>query len=190
MASKTLTINISGMVFPMTEDAYDALQDYLKSVNKYFARRVGRDEIVADLESRIAEHFSAKVSTKHQVLLKKDVEKLVAIMGQVEDFEMEEIAEEEEVVQPVRLYRDTENGALGGVCYGLGYYFNVDPVLISVLFILSILAGGLGLLLYILLWIFVPEAKTAYQKEQMKKGRFDMRKEMKRLSKKVRKGMA
>src|SRR5690606_24322052 len=153
MVSKILHINISGMVFPMAEPAYQALQDYLDSVRKYFARHVGREEIVADLESRMAEHFSAKVSSRHQVLLQKDVQQLLSIMGQVEGFAAEGVDPESEegIAEPAPLYRDTENALIGGVCAGLGHYLKIDPLLVRLVFFLSLFAGGLGLLIYIVL---------------------------------------
>ena len=67
-----------------------------------------------------------------------------------------------------RLYRDADSRVLGGVCSGMGAYFNIDVVIFRILFVLSVFMGGAGVLIYIILWIVVPKAKTTAQKLEMK----------------------
>ena len=175
MASKTTTVNINGAIFHMTEVAYKLFSDYLKSVKKYFNKHEGKEEIVSDLESRMAEHFNERLSPGKQVMLKSDVEELIEIMGHVEDFAAEE--EGREGSKPKvskRFYRDPENRILAGVCAGLANYFEVDVRLVRLIFFIAIFFGGIGILAYGLLWIFVPEAKTTAEKEEMAGYKFDL----------------
>ncbi len=178
MASKTTPVSINGAVFHMTESAYQMFSDYLKSVQKHFSKHEGRDEIVTDLESRMAEHFAEGISPGKQVLLKKDIEALIEVMGRVEDFEAEEAQEEKEGESGPKIkkhfYRDPDKRVIAGVCSGLANYFQVDVRLFRLLFFVSIFFGGLGIFAYGLLWIFVAEAQTTAEKEAMTGYKFDL----------------
>ncbi len=143
---KTISINISGIIFHIEEDGYDTLRKYLDSVNRYFASFEDSAEILADIEGRIAEIFLARLNEGKQVITAEDVAALIATMGSVSDFKA---AEQEDAVpssQPAgesrqqqqeythhtntsqrRLFRDRSRKILGGVCAGLGNYFNLDP---------------------------------------------------------------
>src|ERR1043165_1266888 len=83
---KTLSINISGIIFHIEEDGYDALRKYLDSINKYFGSFEDSSEILSDIESRIAEIFLAKLNEGKQVITAEDVQHLIATMGNVSDF--------------------------------------------------------------------------------------------------------
>lgn len=175
---KNISINISGIIFHIEEDGYETLRKYLDSVNRYFASFEDSAEILADIEGRIAEIFLARLNEGKQVITAEDVTALISTMGSVSDFKA---AEEEEASagesakesrqqyahafsqsrpsDPRRLFRDKNRKVLGGVCGGLGNYFNVDPVWPRVLFALLALGTGVFLLIYIVMWIVIPEAE-------------------------------
>lgn len=177
---KTFTINISGSVFHIDEDAFEKLQRYLQMLNRHFGTALEGQEILQDIEARIAELLIEKTANKTQVVTDEMVNEVIARMGQPEDFN-ESVEEEpharphtesaQAAEQPVRrrLYRDGESRVLGGVCSGLGAYFNIDVVILRVIFVLLFFLGvGASLLLYIILWIVVPKAKTTAQRLEMK----------------------
>ncbi|AII53325.1 PspC domain-containing protein [Hymenobacter sp. APR13] len=289
---KNISINLQGMIFHIEEDGYEVLSRYLAEVKAHFSGYRGHEEIVADIEGRIAELFAARLSGLKQVITLDDVEAMTAKMGRVSDFQSADDAEEEEellaeavasgsaqgtyadgtagagrraksgpetadtaqaaprqmyrdmahrkvagvaaglahyfgtnplwiriallvlllavpaafddtplnqfgervagitvlayiilwVVLPKRydttdpdtdpafkkLYRDTDNGKVGGVSAGLAAYLRVDVVVVRIAFLLLLIAGSLGFWLYIILWILLPEAKTASDKLRMR----------------------
>ncbi|MBC8005044.1 MAG: PspC domain-containing protein, partial [Verrucomicrobia bacterium] len=178
---KTFTINISGSVFHIDEDAFEKLQRYLQMLNRHFGTALEGQEILQDIEARIAELLIAKTANKVEVVTNEMVDEVIARMGQPEDFM--ESPDEEPYVRPQasagsatadqpirrRLYRDGESRVLGGVCSGLGAYFNIDVVILRVIFVVLFFLGvGTSLLLYIILWIVVPKAKTTAQRLEMR----------------------
>ena len=162
---KTFTINISGSIFHIDEDAYEKLQRYLHMLNRHFGVAIEGQEILQDIEARIAELFLEKTSNKVEVITDAMVEEVIARMGKPEDF-MEAEEEPSAKSQPEepsatngtqaeqRLYRDGNNRLIGGVCSGLGNYFKIDPVIVRVIFVVTF---GISLLAYLVLWIVVPE---------------------------------
>ncbi|MCA8829472.1 PspC domain-containing protein [Hymenobacter pini] len=290
---KNISINLQGMIFHIEEDGYEVLSRYLAEVKAHFSGYRGHEEIVADIESRIAELFAARLSGLKQVITLEDVEAMTAKMGRVSDFQSADDAEDDEellaeavasgsaqgtyagstysssrarttaneateaaeeagpkrlyrdmanrkvagvaaglaryfAINPIwlrlgflvlavlfpmiadngpldhlagrlagisilsyiimwivlpkkygtmpsdedpvfkKLYRDTDNGKVGGVSAGLAAYFRVDVVVIRVAFLALLFAGSLGFWLYVLLWILLPEAKTASDKLRMR----------------------
>jgi len=174
--NKTVNINLSGIIFHIEEDAYNKLHSYLSTIKGYFSESEGRDEIMSDIENRIAEMLSEKVSDRKQVVLMADVDYVIGIMGKPEDFAGDKTqSEETKKEQPVysasgkrrRVFRDTDNKVLGGVCSGIGNYFNIDPLWLRLALVVTFFAFGSGFLLYIVLWIVIPEAKTAAEKLEM-----------------------
>ncbi len=186
---KNISINISGIIFHIEEDGYESLRKYLDSINKYFASFEDSSEILADIESRVAEIFLSKLNEGKQVITAEDVNALIATMGSVSDFKA---AEEQEFAQqgttsegnpgnsssqksnstftrPQQLLRDQKRKILGGVCSGLGNYFNVDPVWIRLLFGLLAFAYGLTILIYVIMWIVVPGSFDLEEPEVGKK---------------------
>jgi phage shock protein PspC (stress-responsive transcriptional regulator) len=169
---KNISINISGIIFHIEEDGYEALKKYLESINRYFASFDDSSEILADIESRIAEIFLSKLHEGKQVITREDVSSLITTMGSVSDFkaaEEQEFAQAEKQEEPrqqrqssftppqeKRFMRDQKRKILGGVCSGLGNYFNVDPVWIRILFALLVFGYGLILIAYVVLWIVIP----------------------------------
>ncbi len=173
--NKTVTINLSGIIFHIDEDAYLKLSSYLSTIKGYFSESEGRDEIMADIENRIAEMLSEKVSDRKQVVLMTDVDYVIGVMGKPEDFAGDKSESETRKEQPVysstgkrrRVFRDTDNKIVGGVCSGVGAYFNMDPLWLRLALVVAFFAFGTGILLYIILWIVIPEAKTSSEKLEM-----------------------
>lgn len=170
--NKTVNINLAGVFFHIDEDAYARLQHYLEAIRRSLTNTHGQEEIIHDIEARIAELFSEKIKTERQVIGVREVDEVIAVMGQPEDYVLdEEIFEDEPVYTKRRgkkLFRDTENSYVGGVSSGLAHYTGIDALWIRLLWILlTIFSTGAFILIYIALWIFVPEAKTTADKLAM-----------------------
>ena len=174
---KTFTINVSGSIFYIEEDAFEKLQNYLQLLNNYFSCQEGGKEILQDIEFRIAELLQEKISDGKQAVISEWVDEVMKRMGKPEDFMDPEEAEngasvctddKNEKIRK-RLYRDSENRVFGGVCSGLSSYLNVDPVIIRIIFIVLAFPGvGILGIIYLILWIVVPEANTTSQRLEMK----------------------
>ncbi len=174
---KAIQINLGGRHFHIDEDAYLLLKEYTDSLRTYFSGEGDAGtEIIDDIEHRLAELLEDKISGSKEVVILKDVEEAIQILGKIEDFEFESSgvknsSEDSRYYDRKvyrRLHRDPDNSYLGGVCSGLGAYFNVDPLWMRIIFIALIFANGFGILLYVILWIIVPKAITTAQKLQMK----------------------
>lgn len=171
---KIININLSGRVIPIEDSAYESLQRYIESLRRYFANEEGRDEIINDIESRIAELMNDKIRKGASAVTDTDVEEIITSMGRVEDFEKAD-ADETTTTSSAgtsgsysytqtenkrfrgRLYRDAADKMIGGVCAGLANYMNVDPAIVRLLFAIVTFGGfGMGIFLYILLWIILP----------------------------------
>lgn len=169
---KIININLSGRVIPIEDTAYEKLQAYIESLRRYFAKEDGRDEIINDIESRIAELMSEKVRKGASAITDADVDEIAASMGRPEDFDAAETADTETGTQNTstdytyserrtrrRLYRDSSDKFIGGVCSGIASYLNVDPAIVRILFAIITFGGfGLGFLIYILLWMILPSS--------------------------------
>lgn len=173
--NKTVNINLAGVFFHIDEDAYAKLQHYLDAIKRSLTNTQGREEIIADIEARIAELFSEKLKTDRQVVSSKEVDEVIATMGQPEDYMVdEEIFEDEPVyTRPhstgKQLFRDPDHSYVGGVSSGLGHYLGIEAIWVRILWIvLTIASSGAFILIYIALWIFVPEAKTTADKLSMR----------------------
>ncbi len=176
--NKTVNINLANSLFHIDDTAYDKLRRYLESIKRSFSGTTGSDEIIADIEARIAELFLEKMENERQVITQKEVDEVIAIMGQPEDYMIDEDIFEDEPKATQRttpqssrvkkLYRDMDQKYIGGVCAGLEYYLGFDALWIRILFvILAIFGSGFGLIAYIILWILVPEATSTAQKLDM-----------------------
>ena len=176
---RTISINISGILFHVEEDGYELLKNYLATINRYFATYEDSQEITNDIESRIAEVFLSKLSPSQQVITLTNVEAVIAAMGSVEDFAAEEVLEEPEfqrrtayeeappysTAEPKKLHRDTQRKILGGVAAGVAHYFKTDPLWVRVLLLLFLFAdafitfgalSSITLISYIVLWVVLP----------------------------------
>ena len=172
--NKTVNINLANTLFHIDDDAYNKLRRYLESIKRSFSGTAGSDEIIADIEARVAELFLEKMENERQVITHKEVDAVIAVMGQPEDYMVDEDIFED---QPKRketstrktkkLYRDIDQKYIGGVSAGLEHYLGIDALWIRLIFILLAVFTGFGLIAYILLWILVPEAGTTSQKLDM-----------------------
>jgi phage shock protein PspC (stress-responsive transcriptional regulator) len=167
----TLSINLGGMSFNIDEDAYAELKLYLKNLELHFAAEESSAEILADIESRMSELFRSRLTSYKQVITIEDVRYVISVMGTPEDISDDEGSTGGEKFSTPgyhRMYRDPDHRIIGGVCAGIGAYWRIDPLIIRIIFLALILVGGLGILLYLILYIVLPEAKTTAQKIEMK----------------------
>lgn len=170
---KVINMNLGGRLINIEEDAWARLQQYIESLKQHFAGEEGRDEIVGDIENRIAEIFADKQKKGATVITETDVEEVIASIGRPEDFD--DNTENNTTgantntgtgsaggthVKRGRLYRNSDDKAIGGVCSGIAAYFNIDVSLVRIIWAILVFAGGTGILLYILLWIVIPEKKV------------------------------
>jgi phage shock protein PspC (stress-responsive transcriptional regulator) len=173
--NKTISINLGGMFFHIDEDAYQKLTRYFDAVKRSLSAD-GRDEIMKDIESRIAELFQERIQNDKQVIGLVEIDAVIGIMGQPEDYKIDAEAPNTNSYNTFytksnakKLYRDKENNIIGGVASGFGHYFNIDPVWIRLLFVIIVVAGfGSPILIYLILMIIIPEAITTSQKLEMK----------------------
>ncbi|MBL7923821.1 MAG: PspC domain-containing protein [Bacteroidia bacterium] len=175
--NKTVTVNIGGMVFHIEEQAYDQLKKYLEAIRGYFTTSDGRDEIIQDIESRIAEMFSERIGNHRQVVTSDDVEQVINAMGRPEqvagadddkDKESSGAWSSSETRGYRKLYRDPDDKVVGGVCSGISHYVGIDPIWLRLIFAGAFFVWGSGFLLYLLLLIIIPKAKTTSEKLEMK----------------------
>jgi len=166
----TVSINIGGMAFHIDEDAYTDLKIYLRNLERYFAKEHGSAEIMADIEARIADLLKARINDSKQVITIQDVREVINTLGTPEDISDDSGSGYERLSSPGyhRMYRDPDSRIIGGVCSGMAAYWRIDSWIIRVIFIVISLPGGLGILIYLVLWIVLPEAKTTAQKIEMK----------------------
>ncbi|WP_395050207.1 PspC domain-containing protein [Flavobacterium sp.] len=170
--NKTVNINLGGMFFHIDEDAYQKLTRYFDAIKRSLSNSSGQDEIIKDIEMRVSELLTEKQKTDKHVVAMKEVDEVIAVMGQPEDYRIDEEGTENTSTsysssKTRKLYRDTENAMVGGVLAGLGHYFGIDKVWLRVFLLIMIFAWGTGFLAYIILWIVMPEAKTTAEKLEM-----------------------
>ncbi len=170
--NKTIIININGIVFHIEEDAYEVLIQYMNEIKQHFGFSADSYEIVNDIENRLAEMFAERLAASgKEVIVLTEVQEVIAQMGKPSDFEVDAEAEEPTYNysrSEKKLFRDTEDRIIGGVCAGIGHYFDVEPRWIRVATILLFLFFGTGIFLYLLLWIVMPKAVTRADRMAMK----------------------
>ena len=169
--NKTININLAQIFFQIDEAAFDKLRSYLDAIEKSLQQEDSKEEIIKDIEARIAELFIERQANERQVITAKEVDEVIEIMGKPEDYLINEEKEEETYQKAERkpFYRDLERGYLGGVSSGLNYYLNIDAVWIRLFWVLtSLFSSGVFTLIYIILWIVTPAARTTAQKIAMK----------------------
>lgn len=166
---KTYTISLGGRIFPLEEDAGNKLQAYIQTLENYYFKEEGGQEIMNDIEGRIAELLNEYMQAPaKEVITLADIERIISIMGNPDDIINEDHQEDYTKKQDRKLYRDNENKMIGGVAAGIATYLNVSVVLIRILFAILAIFYGITILVYIILWIAVPVAFTAKQKLEMK----------------------
>lgn len=180
---KTLTVNLGGTVFHIDEDAYRLLDNYLSNLKMHFRKDVGADEIVEDIERRISELFSEKLTAGSQVITIADVEEVIVRMGKPEDMETEGEGSASSSQGSAhtgssswsttsvnrRLFRNPDDKMLGGVVSGLALYLGWDVTLLRLLLFVILICGyGTLIPVYIVCWLIIPEARTAAEKLSMR----------------------
>ncbi len=173
--NKTININLGGFFFHIDEIAYQKLRRYLESISKSLSDDPqGKNEIIADIEARISELLSEKITDARQVVNENDIDDIIKIMGQPEDYaEPEESYNESSYsyhrnsASGKKLFRDGDDKFLGGVASGIAHYFDIDTIWVRLGLLALFLGAGFGFLIYIILWILLPEAKTTAEKLQM-----------------------
>jgi len=167
----TVSINLGGYSFNIDEDAYAELKSYLRNLELHFAGEESSSEILSDIETRMAELFRTKITSYKQVINIDDVSQVISVLGTPEDIsDNEGPSARDKFSSPGyhRMYRDPDHRIIGGVCSGMGAYWDIDPLIIRIIFVALVLAGGIGVLVYLILYIVLPEAKTTAQKIEMK----------------------
>jgi phage shock protein PspC (stress-responsive transcriptional regulator) len=170
---KVININFQGRILPIEEESYETLKQYIESLRQYFDAEEGRDEIINDIECRIAELCDDRLKKGAVCITEDDMRLIIESIGRPADFEAQDgfeattsanasNAKQEQFSDHAndpqkRLYRDEQNKVIGGVCAGIANYLKLDPLLVRVLWILLF---GISFFAYVLLWIAVPNTST------------------------------
>jgi len=169
--NKTVNINIGGLFFHIDEDAYQKLSMYFDAIKRSLTNSSGMDEIMKDIEMRVAELLTEKQKSDKHVINTKDVEEVILVMGKPEDYRIDDDSEsttkETYYTKRKKLYRDKDNGSIGGVATGLGHYFGIEAVWLKIAFLFFTFFGGFGLIVYLIFWIATPKAITTSEKLEM-----------------------
>ena len=170
---KVININFQGRILPIEEMAYENLKQYIESLRTYFEQEEGKDEIINDIECRVAELCEDRLKKGAVCISEEDIDLIITSIGRPADFEAQDGFEANtnantganqaqsntqntgEPTYQKRLYRDEQNKVLGGVCAGIANYLNLDPILVRVLWLLLF---GISFVAYLLLWIAVPSS--------------------------------
>lgn len=172
---KTVSIHLNGLIFNIDEDAYMVLSSYIDELKAYFGSKEEGIEIINDIEARIAELFSEKIKPSKQVISLHDVEEVISILGRVEEIcgeageKRESGFQDKEQRSKRKLYRDQELRILGGVCSGLSAYTGINLLAIRIIFmVLFLFSAGFMTLVYLVLWLIIPKARTVAERLEMK----------------------
>lgn len=165
---RIIQITIGGQVIPIEERAYDELNKYITSLEIQFAGEAGKDEIIQDIETRIAELFGARLQGGAQAIISSDVQKVIETLGHPNELNEDSPPRGKTTYQQYapaqamrrRLYRNPHDQWVGGVCSGIASYFDIDPVLVRLILLVTILTFGIGILAYLIAWAIIPEART------------------------------
>jgi len=173
---KVININFQGRILPIEEMAYENLKNYIESLSAYFEKEEGKDEIINDIECRVAELCEDRLKKGAVCITEDDINLIIESIGRPADFEAQDGFEAQsssgnsnysssqnegqnnwDNIRPKRLYRDEQNKVLGGVCSGIANYFGLEPLLVRILWIFLI---GVNILGYLILWIAVPSSSV------------------------------
>lgn len=180
---KVININFQGRVIPIEETAYDMLTKYVESLRLFFANEEGKDEIINDIEGRIAELFGESLKKGSTCITEADVNTIINSMGRPEDFEADEEkvhtklggesagqqssnTYEQRTSEPKRLFRDENHKVVAGVCSGVANYFGIDPVVVRILVLVTL---GVTFIPYLILWVAVPSSASTVIGSQRKR---------------------
>lgn len=181
---RIIQINIAGRVLPVEENAYTQLSQYITALENQYAREAGGEDILADVEGRIAELFELRLQSGAYSINKLDVAKVIETLGMPSDFEgntsrsymnalpvlrPKDKNAYDEVHGYRKLFRSKSNKMIGGVCSGLGVYFDIDPLFIRLVWA-ALAVFGVGIVAYLVAWILIPQARSQYDMQQMGDG--------------------
>ncbi|MCD7971269.1 MAG: PspC domain-containing protein [Candidatus Azobacteroides sp.] len=170
---KVIEVSIGGINFMMEDDAYFKLKSYLNCFEETIPDKSEAKEVMEDVEARVAEIFQKEIKFDHQVIDIPLIQIVINHLGEVEEktntyTEGTECENEEYTRGDKKLFRNPDDKKIAGVCSGLAAYFDIDPTLVRLLFVLTLFMYGTGPMAYIVLWIVIPQAHTVIQKLQMR----------------------
>ena len=164
-------IHLAKTPYDIELDAKEVLQKYLSEIKQM----MGSEDVMYEIEARMVELFGERGVQSNGIITMSDVEDLRSKMGLPKEFSDSESTEDSQAnlipsdSPAKRLMRDTDNAIFGGVCAGIAAYWGINPLWVRLLFIISpFITFGTALLVYIIIWISLPEAKTAAEKLQMR----------------------
>ncbi|MDR3133162.1 MAG: PspC domain-containing protein [Prevotellaceae bacterium] len=165
---KVITANIGGKSFMIDEDAFVKLQNYLDNFKATIAHPKDAEEIMEEIEFRVAEILQERLCNEMQSVNGAMVNIVIAQLGEPEGAREYEQTQYTPRRSRKRLYRDPDNRTIGGVCSGVAAFFDLDTTLVRIIFLVLLIFGGIGFWLYIILWIAVPAARTVAEKLEMR----------------------
>jgi phage shock protein PspC (stress-responsive transcriptional regulator) len=169
---KNFSVNIGGRIFNIDDDAYECLNNYLNRLRHFFAADQGSDEIIADIEMRIAELLEQRKDQGQPIVALKHIEDVIASMGEPDQLSENETAkptDSHRIKTRGKLYRDPDNRQIGGVAAGIAAWFGIDPVWVRLIFAAFTLFYAVGIIVYAVLWLILPVAQTTSEKLEMQR---------------------
>lgn len=169
---KNFSVNIGGRIFNIDDDAYECLNQYLARLRTFFATENSSDEIIADIEMRVAELLDQRKEQGQTIVTIKHIEDIIAGMGEPDQFsesESEKPSSRQTIKPRGKLYRDPDNRQIGGIAAGIAAWFGIDPVWVRLLFAALTLFYAVGIILYAVLWLILPVAQTTSEKLEMQR---------------------
>jgi len=167
---KTINVAIGGCSFIIDEDAYSYLNDYLDRFKNSMDKSSASEDVMDELEGRIADLMKEKLAGREVINLKIGE----AIVGQIgypdgyDNAENNETDYNENMRAPKKFFRDSEDKKIAGVCSGLAIYLGVDVVFIRIIFLVALICGTAGFWAYVIFWIVAPETRTAVEKCELR----------------------
>jgi Putative stress-responsive transcriptional regulator len=187
---RIIQITIAGRLIPIEEDGYMLLKDYISSLERHFDGEDGKREIIHDIEDRIAELFSIRLNAGAHAVDKTDVLKVIETLGPASalndgrdavgnpasHFPAPYVRKDHHYnhyqYEPSsrRLFRNPNDKMIGGVCSGVANYFEIDPIIVRLIFVSLLFTAGIGLIPYLLAWAIIPAARTPEDMRYMSGG--------------------
>jgi phage shock protein PspC (stress-responsive transcriptional regulator) len=185
---QVININFQGRVVPIEVSAYDILKEYIESLSRHFSAEDGKDEIINDIENRIGELFQERIKAGATCITDEDVNAIIKSIGRPEDFDDSDTSSAKDSSKTTnssteynsshasysdmgkrKLFRDENHKLVGGVCSGIANYFDIDIVIVRIVFLVLLFSFGIGFIPYIILWIAVPSSATTVIGSRRKK---------------------